>query len=428
MGRSASASSTATTRSVGGEDVATSATLPVFEEVISSIRKGWAMQGQAAVVGVGESVYYKAGASPHSALQLSCTAIRNAVADAGLQLSDIDGLVTFSERAISATHMASLLGFGNLRFCSQAWSGGGNLGSAALNLADAAVCSGYATNVVAYRAVNQGRQGRFGQARSLAPADEANAYSAPFGNAAPVINNALLVSKFMHQYGISQDALAEISLAAYAHAQRNPRAVMYGRELTREMYHASRWIAEPFHLFDCCQEIDCAAAVVVTSRERARDMAQSPAYILAGASGMEPRGGLYAFNDSAFPRGRYRTVGQQLWDRAGVKPDEIDVIQFYENFTGTTLIAISDIGFCPPEGLVEFVGNGNLQWPNGRFPLNTSGANLAEAYIHGFQLINEAVRQVRGQSTCQVADSQSSLSVAAPGTPPSSAVLFAKDV
>src|SRR5213078_2147399 len=119
--------------------------------------------------------------------------------------------------------------------------------------------------------------------------------------------------------------------------QYNPRAVMHGRPLSPEDYDNSRWIAEPFHLFDCCQENDGAAAVVVTSAERAGDLPQSPAYILAGASGMESWGGLYAFNDSAFPLGRYRTVGEQLWDRAGVKPGDIDVIQFYENFTGTTL-------------------------------------------------------------------------------------------
>jgi acetyl-CoA acetyltransferase len=386
------------------------------------------VHGQAAVVGVGESFYYKAGGSPHSALQLACTAIRNAVADAGLRLEDIDGLITFNEQVITGSHLASVLGLGNLKICSQAWSGGGNLGAATVNIADAAVCSGYATNVVCYRSVNQGRQGRFGQAKSLGAAAGDQAYRSPFGAAAPVVWNALLVKKFMHQYNVSQEALAEVSLAAYAHAQHNPRAVMYGRPLTREAYHASRWIAEPFHLFDCCQENDGAAAVVITTGERARDLPQPPAYILAGASGMESRGGLWAYNDSAFPLGRYRTVGEQLWDRAGVKPGDINVIQFYENFSGTTLTAITDIGFCPPDGIEEFVGNGNLQWPNGRLPLNTSGGNLAEAYIHGFQLVNEAVRQIRGQSTCQVGNVELSLSVAGPGTPPSSAVVFAKNV
>jgi acetyl-CoA acetyltransferase len=203
---------------------------------------------------------------------------------------------------------------------------------------------------------------------------------------------------------------------------------MYGRPLTREAYHASRLIAEPLHLFDCCQENDGAAAVVVTSSERARDLRRPPAYILAGAAGMEPKGGLWAFNDDAFPNGRFRSVGRLLWETAGVSPKEIDVAQFYENFTGTTLMAISDIGFCEPGDVEAFVSEGNLQWPSGRLPLNTSGGNLAEAYIHGFQLVNEAVRQVRGESTCQVAGVELSLSVAGPGTPPSSAVLFARQV
>src|SRR5262249_16752343 len=220
-------------------------------------------------------------------------------------------------------------------------------------IADAGVWSGYGTNGVCYRSVNQGRQGRFGQAKSLGAAVGDQAYRSPFGAAAPVVWNALLVKKFMHQYNVSQEALAEISLAAYAHAQHNPRAVMYGRPLTREAYHASRGIAQPFPLFACCQEKYGAAAVVITTGERARDLPQPPAYILAGASGMESRGGLWAYNDSAFPLGRYRTVGEQLWDRAGVKPGDINVIQFYENFSGTTLTAITDIGFCPPDGIEE---------------------------------------------------------------------------
>jgi acetyl-CoA acetyltransferase len=110
-----------------------------------------------------------------------------------------------------------------------------------------------------------------------------------------------------------------------------------------------------------------------------------------------------------------------------VKPADVNVAQFYENFTGTTLQAIADIGFCEPEGVGEFVSDGNIQWPDGRLPLNTSGGNIAEAYIHGFQLVVEAVRQIRGTSTCQVKDARLSLAVGGPGTPPSSAVLFTKE-
>jgi acetyl-CoA acetyltransferase len=203
---------------------------------------------------------------------------------------------------------------------------------------------------------------------------------------------------------------------------------MYGRPLSQEDYHASRLIAEPFHLYDCCQENDGACAVVVTTAERARDSPNPPAYIRAGAVGMQPHGGLWAFNDDAFPRGRFETVGSLLWSTAGVRPEDIDVAQFYENFTGTTLMAIADMGFCQPGEVGDFVGDGALLAPHGRLPFNTSGGNLAEAYIHGFQLVNEAARQVRGDSTSQVDNVELSLCVAGPGTPPSSAVLLGRDV
>jgi acetyl-CoA acetyltransferase len=107
-----------------------------------------------------------------------------------------------------------------------------------------------------------------------------------------------------------------------------------------------------------------------------------------------------------------------------VAPQDVDVAQFYENFTGPVLIALSEMGFCTPEGVEEFVSAENLQWPSGGLPLNTSGGNLAEGYIHGFELINEAVRQVRGESTCQVKDAELSLAVSGPGFAPGSAVLF----
>jgi acetyl-CoA acetyltransferase len=381
-----------------------------------------------AVVGIGESVFYRQGRSPYSALQLTAIAVGNAIADAGLRPSDIDGLVTFSDTRLRPhANLASWFGFRDLRFAANPMSGGGNLGAAAVQLADAAVCSGYATNVVVYRGVNQGQEGRLGRHRGPQVVTGERAYDSPFGGAAPVVWNALRSMKFMQQYDVTHDQLAEIALADYAHAQRNPRAVMYGRPLTREQYHASRWIAEPFHLFDCCQENDGACAVVVTSGNRAKDLPRPPAYILAAAMGMEAKGGLWAYNDSAWPNGRLRSVGQQLWERSGIRPEDVDVAQFYENFSGTTMQAIADIGFCPPEGVGEFMSNGNLLWPDGGLPFNTSGGNIAEAYIHGFQLVTEAVRQIRGESTCQVSDVSFSLSVAGPGTPPSSAVLFAKN-
>jgi acetyl-CoA acetyltransferase len=382
------------------------------------------MHGHTAIIGIGESQYYRAGRSPHSAAQMAATAVHAAIADAGLEPDDVDGIVTFHPDQHDSAQLWSWLGLNRLRFSAKAWGGGGNSGASAVQIADAAVCAGYASNVIVFRSLHQGREGRYGRYNGADRVGKQDAFLVPFGAAMPVVKNALLIKKFMHQYGISQEALAEIALASYGHAQHNPRAVMYGKPLTREAYHASRWIAEPLHLYDCCQENDGACAVIVSSAERAADAPSVPAYLLAGASGMDRDGGLWAFSDSAYPNGRLRSVGEQLWDRAGVKPSEVDVAQLYENFTGTTLIGIADIGFCEPGDVEAFVGNDNLVAGKGQLPINTSGGNLAEAYIHGLQLLVEAVRQVRGDSTCQVEGAELSLYVAGPGTPPGSAVLL----
>ena len=114
---------------------------------------------------------------------------------------------------------------------------------------------------------------------------------------------------------------------------------------------------------------------------------------------MQPKNGYWVFNDDAYPNGRYRSVGEQLWKRAGVRPADVDVVQFCEDFTGITLMAVADVGFCEPGDLNEFVTEERMMAPSGDFPFNTSGGNLAEAYTHGFELVNEAVRHVRWGST-----------------------------
>jgi acetyl-CoA acetyltransferase len=228
----------------------------------------------------------------------------------------------------------------------------------------------------------------------------------------------------MHDHGISQEALCDISMACYANAQRNPRALRHGQPLTREKYHASRWIVEPFHLYDCCPENDGAAAVVVTTRERATDLKGEPVSVLATAQGIGPDIGLGSFQGGWLPNVFYEKVGRTLWERAGIQPVDVDVLQLYENFTGPALIALCELGFCTPDEVEAFVGSGALEGPDARLPFNTSGGNIGEAYIHGFELINEGVRQIRGDSTCQVDGAELSLVVGGPGYAPGSAVLF----
>ncbi len=385
------------------------------------------MHGKAVVVGVGESEYYKRGGAPETEFQLACKAIRRAVEDAGLDLSEVDGLTTYMDQRNSPLRLAEALGLKELRWSMTPLAGGGNNSAAALMCADAAVSAGYARYVVAFRALAQGQFHRLGSGQG-GGGDGARgmAWGRPYGLMTPAQECAMHTKRWMHDHGVSQDALGSIALACYANAQRNPRAVRYGRPLTREDYHASRWIVEPFHLFDCCQENDGAAALVVTTPERARDLRSTPVSILAAAQGMGPDIGARSFQGKWFPGTFYENVGKMLWDRAGAKPTDVDAVQMYENFTGPVLMALCEMGFCEPEEVEAFVGDGRLEGPDAALPFNTSGGNLAEAYIHGLEMVSEAVRQVRGDSTCQAPKVELSLAAGGPGYAPGSAVLFGR--
>ena len=185
-------------------------------------------------------------------------------------------------------------------------------------------------------------------------------------------------------------------------------------------------IADPYRLYDCCLESDGACAIVVTTAERARDLRRKPVFIKAAAQGHDYRDGLdyHARNDETWVSGGFSGIARDLYARAGLGPSDIDVAQIYENFTGQVLMAIEDFGFCERGEGGAFVESGRIQWPDGVLPLNTGGGNLAEGYIHGFEIVIEGVRQMRGDSTCQVTDAQTCLIAAAPGAPPNSALIL----
>ena len=235
------------------------------------------------------------------------------------------------------------------------------------------------------------------------------------------------VQRFMHDHGVKQEALRAISLTSYAHAQNNPRAVMHGRDLTNEIYDNSRWIVEPFHLFDCCMENDGAAAVIVTSVERARTLKQKPAYILAAAQGSFLRQGSWAHNAPDYATSNFKTVAPKLFEMAGIGPKDVDVLQSYENFTGCVLISMVEHGFCEPDECNDFFTIENFRAPDGILPLNTSGGNLAECYMHGLELITEAVRQIRGTSPNQVSDVEISMVTSGPMVQPVSSMILATE-
>jgi acetyl-CoA acetyltransferase len=233
--------------------------------------------------------------------------------------------------------------------------------------------------------------------------------------------------RFLHENKNGDGAQRAIALASYAHAQKNPRAVMHGKPLTPEAYDASRWIVEPWRLFDCCMENDGAAALIIVPSEQAKDFAKKPAYLLGAALGSEYRNGARGHNAPLYATSSFTTVAPHLYRMAGVKPADVDVLQSYENFTGGVMMSIVEHGFCKPEEVNQFLTVDNLLAPGGKLPLNTSGGNLAECYMHGLGLNIEAVRQVRGQSTSQVPDADVALVGSGPMVTPVSSSIFGSE-
>src|SRR5258705_10008497 len=214
------------------------------------------IRGRIAVVGVGETTYYQPGQSPQSEFKLALDAILSACADAGIDPRQVDGFASYSNDRNDPSRLAAALGLPELRFSNMQWGGGGGGGSAAVGNAAAAVAAGYADCVVVFRALAQGQFQRFGAAPPGGAVSGEAALTFPYGLISPAQRFAMRVMRFMHDPGGRRDAQRASALAANNHAQANPRAVMHGRPLTAEAYDASRWIVEPFRLFDCCMEND----------------------------------------------------------------------------------------------------------------------------------------------------------------------------
>src|SRR5687767_726426 len=254
------------------------------------------LRGQVAVVGVGETAYYKHGQASEAEITLALRAILRACEDAGIDPREVDGFASYSNDRNDPSRIAAALGLPELRFSNMQWGGGGGGGSAAVGNAAAAVAAGYAGCVVVFRALAQGQFQRFGAAPPTAAVSGEQALTFPYGLISPAQRFAMRVMRFMHEHGIRQEAQRAIALASYHHAQANPRAVMHGRPLTPDAYDASRWIVEPFRLFDCCMENDGAAALILVAAERARDLRPRPAYVLGVAQGSEYRNGARSHN------------------------------------------------------------------------------------------------------------------------------------
>lgn len=383
---------------------------------------------RASIVGIGETRYAKRGGiTDQSEFALACEAILRAAADAGLPVSEIDGFTSFNDDPNVPALLQVALGTKSIRFAALTFGGGGGGSCGSVALAKAAVESGQANYVVAFKSICQGQSRRYGRHRA---GRLHGSYTYPFGLFAPPQMIALMVQRYMHETGVTTEQMGEIALLCRDNASRNPRAIMRDRPMTMESYLKSRMIAEPLRLLDCCLESDGACAVIVTTQERARDLKQMPVPILAAAQGSAPLWGTGPLGSHNMPRDLYTCVNGQalaaeLFGKAGLSPSDISVAQIYDHFTGMVLMALEDYGFCRRGEAGPMAADGGFRWPSGRLPINTAGGNLSEAYVIGFNHVVEGVRQMRGQSTSQVDGATTCFVSGGPGSAPTSALILA---
>jgi len=224
----------------------------------------------------------------------------------------------------------------------------------------------------------------------------------PYGLLTPASWVAMFTQRWMHNTGVTKDALYEVAKATRDYGANNPAAFFYGQTFDRAEYDAQRTIADPLQLFDCCQESDGGSAVIVTTPERARDLKQ-PGVSIRGvaqcaAKDQEQMTSFYRDEFAGIPE--MERAAADTYAMSGLTPDDIDAAIIYDAFSPIVLWQLEAWGFCETGGSEEFVKNGGLRI-DGRLPTNTHGGQLSEAYIHGVNGIVEATRLVRGQSVNQ---------------------------
>ncbi len=367
------------------------------------------LRDSTAIVGVGYTPFSKD--SGVSTLTLALRAIHAAVEDAGLTLRDIDGLATHrvGDSALPATVLQSL-GLSDVGYFVDQF-GGGSASHAIVGNAAMAVATGAAEVVVCYRALNARSGFRMSGAGRPPPDQVEFQYQAPYGYLAPAQQFGMAARAHMLRYGTTAEQLGAVAVAQREHAVANERALLR-TPITLDDYLASRWIAEPFRLLDCCLETDGAVALVVTSADRARDLRRPPVLIRAAAWG----GGqtLYS-NGNDLTESAARRMAPRLFAQAGIGPEDVDVAMLYDCFTWSVLVQLEDYGFCPKGEGGPFAESGATRL-GGSLPVNTHGGFLSEGYVHGLNHIAEAVAQLRGDAGVrQVAGAEIALSTAQPG-------------
>jgi len=364
----------------------------------------------ASIVGLGQTEFSKNAG--RSETRLAAEAILAALADAGLTVADVDGLVSYTIDPVEETELVRTLGIPAVTWSSRVpYGGGGSQG--VIQHAAAAVSYGAARTVIAYRACKTRSATRYGSA-DVRPASSghggttATQWCLPYGVLTPASWMSLNATRYMHDHGVTSADFGRAVVQLRDYAATNPNAHFHGRPITLDDHQSSRWIAEPaIRLFDCCQETDGAVALVITAADRAADTPQ-PIDIVAAvaAAPFEEEVATNHYTADLAVMGSTRLMAQRLFERT--PRDDVDVAMIYDAFTPMLFMQLEALGFCGPGEAKDFVADGNLG-PAGRLPTNTNGGLIGEGYIHGLNLTGEAVRQLRGASVNQIPDARTAV-------------------
>ena len=347
---------------------------------------------EVAIVGVAES---DLGVTNLSKLELLTQGVTRALDDAGLGLSDVEGLAVNDLGRFPPVQVAEYLGI-QPRWTDSSFTGGSSWVRYVGQAADAIAAGHIDTALVAY-----GSDQRSAARRTIGGVVEADTHKPQFQNPYhplnPISMYAMAAQRHMHEFGTTAADLAEIAVAARAWALLNPKAYRHeAGPLTVADVLASRPISTPLKAADCCLVTDGGGAVVLTTAERARDLTDPPVLVL-GHGECTTHDSMAAMPDLTWT-GAARS-GARAFEMAGLTPADVDVLQLYDSFTITVALTLEALGFCERGAFPTLVRDGRIA-PGGDLPLNTSGGGLS--YCHpgqlGLLLVVEAVRQLRGEA------------------------------
>ncbi|MBI3785667.1 MAG: thiolase family protein [Deltaproteobacteria bacterium] len=338
-------------------------------------------------------------------------AVQLALDDAGLTRADLDGVLlnpglSWGEASMGSFQLQQAMGLRDLRL-SAAMNAGGATACIMIQQAVEAIAAGLCNTVACVfsdaplkppKPKSEGQGG--GSAGAYAFARGLDAAYGMFGVNAMY---AMVAQRHMHLYGTTNDQLGAIAVAERQWANRNPQAQFHEVPLTLDDYRRSRWIVEPFHLFDCCLVSNGGLAVIVTSAERARDLKKPPVYVLGMGQGHPGGDAVETLTSGAV------LAGKTAFAMADLSLPDLDVVELYDCYTFTVLVCLEDYGFCKKGEGGPFVADGKTA-PGGSLPVNTGGGQLSSFYMWGMTPVSEAVIQLRGDGGArQVADAKTAL-------------------